>query len=98
MKRKSRKQLLARIEELECENRRLQNIERINTVIKENNLPKCESELCKTCMHCACINIAPDYKVIVGCRKDIDCNSYTPIPLILPQSSHIPPLMLPRWL
>lgn len=97
MKRKSRKQLLERIEELERELCDLKAVERLNTVIKEHNLPKCESNLCRSCIHCALYEWYPGHHAIIGCRRDIDCSSYKPKVLyLLEESRAVPQLYPPR--
>ena len=58
---------------------RLKDIERINMVIKEKNLAKCESAVCVSCIHCETVTDRDGNRQIVGCRKLIACSDYEPV-------------------
>ncbi len=57
---------------------RLKDIERINMVIKEKNLAKCESAVCVSCIHCETVTDRDGNRQIIGCRKLIACSDYEP--------------------
>lgn len=58
---------------------RLKDIERINMVIEEKNLAKCESAVCVSCVHCETVTDRDGNRQIIGCRKLIACSDYEPI-------------------
>ena len=68
----TRKQLKERIRQLE---RRIETIHRENGIIREANLPKCESELCRACIHCKTV-YNNSWEPIVGCTKHLDCKDF----------------------
>lgn len=70
----------------------------INMTIKEKALPKCESDLCVGCVHCA-TQMVGGRKRIVGCRKDIDCTEYMPKPEVIPipYPAREPPTYIPYY-
>lgn len=87
MKFQSKKALRNRIAELEEELQKARRIERINTIIKEADLPKCESRICRCCAYAA-KEVTPWGQVILqGCRKGIDCKSFIPETKIVSSSN-----------
>lgn len=58
---------------------RLKDIERINMVIEEKNLAKCESAVCVSCVHCETVTDRDGNRQIIGCRKLIACSDYEPV-------------------
>lgn len=60
-------------------------MEKIQTTVKEKGLPPCESELCAACVHCLEI-WENGLRVIIGCRKNIECEDYK----AKPQRQYIP--------
>lgn len=64
---------------------KLAAMEKIQTTIKEKELPPCESELCTACVHCL-ESWANGVRVIIGCRKNIECEDYK----AKPQTQYIP--------
>ena len=78
MKFQSKKALRNRIAELEEELQKARRIERINTIIKEADLPKCEGRFCRSCAYAAKETTPWGETILQGCRKDIDCRSFIP--------------------
>ena len=71
----------------------LSGYEAFDNVNKESPLPKCESVLCRSCIHCQTLTVNGEVR-IVGCRKDIECGeykaapSYVPIPYTVPYPNY----------
>ena len=66
--------------------KRLKDIERINMVIIEKNLAKCESAVCISCIHSETETDCDGRKQIIGCRKTIACSDYEPIKAPAPEN------------
>lgn len=73
----TQKQLKKRIADLEQQLRESEKTEAINVLIKKTGLPKCESRVCRGCVHAAIEHIYDNY-ILLGCTKDLDCKDYAP--------------------
>ncbi len=77
----TKKEWQRRCQQLVREVERMSNIKRINGVIENANLPKCESELCRYCVHCRLVDESDrQFSAIIGCSKHLDCKDFTPLP------------------
>lgn len=73
----TKKQLREQIAILENRLADKEKIERINAYIKEAGLPKCESEICVTCVY-ASKKASFGGPIVLGCTKNLECDHYTP--------------------
>lgn len=64
-----------RIDKLETT---LNNLRSVHNSIENGNLRKCDNELCIMCVHCITEKTGP-YTTIMGCKKDISCEDFTPM-------------------
>lgn len=56
----------------------LNDLARIHNCFEKENLRKCDNMLCILCAHCITEKTG-SYTTIMGCKKDISCEDFTPV-------------------